>query len=102
LNHWQFPQEGAQHRFTERTVKDWQWRACGSGRTTLTEKLCKALRDKYSIAVITDDIYTKEDAMILMQRQAFPKKRIRGVETGGCATPQSERMLLSSFSQLRR
>jgi urease accessory protein len=56
----------------------------GSGKTTLTEKLCKAMRDTYSIAVITNDIYTKEDAMILARRQALPEDRIVGVETGGC------------------
>ncbi len=56
----------------------------GSGKTTLTEKLCKALQDKYSIAVITNDIYTKEDALILNRLQALPEDRIMGVETGGC------------------
>ncbi|WP_293810830.1 urease accessory protein UreG [uncultured Bosea sp.] len=56
----------------------------GSGKTTLTEKLCKAMRDTYSIAVITNDIYTKEDAMILARLQALPEDRIVGVETGGC------------------
>ena len=56
----------------------------GSGKTTLTEKLCKALRDRYSIAVVTNDIYTKEDAMILARLQALPEERIMGVETGGC------------------
>ncbi|WP_367344608.1 urease accessory protein UreG [Stenotrophomonas bentonitica] len=56
----------------------------GSGKTTLTEKLCKALRDRLSIAVITNDIYTKEDAMILARRQALSEDRIMAVETGGC------------------
>jgi len=56
----------------------------GSGKTTLTEKLCKAMRDRYSIAVITNDIYTKEDALILAGLQALPEERILGVETGGC------------------
>jgi urease accessory protein len=56
----------------------------GSGKTTLTEKLCKAMRDKYSVAVITNDIYTKEDALILNRLQALPEDRIMGVETGGC------------------
>ena len=56
----------------------------GSGKTTLTEKLCKLLRDRYSIAVITNDIYTKEDALILVRRQALSEDRILGVETGGC------------------
>lgn len=56
----------------------------GSGKTTLTEKLCKAMSDRYSIAVITNDIYTKEDALILSRLQALPEERIMGVETGGC------------------
>lgn len=56
----------------------------GSGKTTLTEKLCKAMRDTYSVAAITNDIYTKEDALILSRLQALPEDRIMGVETGGC------------------
>jgi len=56
----------------------------GSGKTTLTEKLCKALRDDFSVAVITNDIYTKEDALLLARLQALPEERIVGVETGGC------------------
>ena len=56
----------------------------GSGKTTLTDRLCKAMRDRYSLAVITNDIYTSEDAEALMRSQALPSDRIRGVETGGC------------------
>ena len=56
----------------------------GSGKTTLVEKLCKAMRGKYSVAVITNDIYTREDALILNRLQALPEDRIMGVETGGC------------------
>lgn len=56
----------------------------GSGKTTLTEKLCKAMRDNYSVAAITNDIYTKEDALILNRLQALPENRIMGIETGGC------------------
>jgi urease accessory protein len=56
----------------------------GSGKTTLTEKLCKAMRETYSVAAITNDIYTKEDALILNRLQALPQDRIMGVETGGC------------------
>ena len=56
----------------------------GAGKTTLTEQLCRALRDDYSVAVITNDIYTREDADYLMRVQALPLERIRGVETGGC------------------
>lgn len=56
----------------------------GSGKTTLTEMLCKAMRDTYSVAVVTNDIYTKEDALILVRAQALSEDRIMGVETGGC------------------
>jgi urease accessory protein len=56
----------------------------GSGKTTLTEMLCKAMRSQYSLAVVTNDIYTKEDALILSRLQALPEERIMGVETGGC------------------
>lgn len=56
----------------------------GSGKTALIEKLCKALRDEYEIAVITNDIFTKEDALILTRAEALPEERILGVETGGC------------------
>ena len=56
----------------------------GAGKTTLTEKLCKAMRERFSLAVITNDIYTREDAEALMRAQALPLDRIRGVETGGC------------------
>ncbi len=56
----------------------------GSGKTTLTEMLCKAMRERYSLAAITNDIYTQEDALILNRVQALPEERIMGVETGGC------------------
>ncbi|MDY2920657.1 MAG: urease accessory protein UreG [Lentihominibacter sp.] len=56
----------------------------GSGKTALIEKLCKALRDEYEIGVVTNDIFTKEDALILTRAQALPEERIIGVETGGC------------------
>lgn len=56
----------------------------GAGKTTLTDKLCKAMRETYSLAVITNDIYTSEDAEALMRSQALTSDRIRGVETGGC------------------
>jgi urease accessory protein len=56
----------------------------GSGKTTLTDRLCKAMRETYSLAVITNDIYTSEDAEALMRSQALSSDRIRGVETGGC------------------
>jgi urease accessory protein len=56
----------------------------GSGKTTLTAALCLAFRERYDICAITNDIYTKEDAEILMRMQALPLERIMGVETGGC------------------
>jgi urease accessory protein len=56
----------------------------GSGKTALIEKLCKALRDEYEIAAVTNDIFTKEDALILTRAAALPEDRIIGVETGGC------------------
>jgi urease accessory protein len=56
----------------------------GSGKTALIEALCKRLRDDYDIYVITNDIYTKEDQLILTRAQALPAERIMGVETGGC------------------
>jgi urease accessory protein len=56
----------------------------GSGKTALMEQLCKALRDIYDIAAITNDIYTKEDARLLTVAGALPVERIMGVETGGC------------------
>ncbi len=56
----------------------------GSGKTALMDALCKAMRDGYSIAAITNDIYTKEDAQFLTRSGALPPERIDGVETGGC------------------
>jgi urease accessory protein len=56
----------------------------GVGKTTLTEQLCRALAARCSMAVITNDIYTREDAEYLMRAQVLPVERIRGVETGGC------------------
>ena len=56
----------------------------GSGKTALTDKLCKAMRDRFSVAVVTNDIYTTEDAEALVRMQALTSDRILGVETGGC------------------
>jgi urease accessory protein len=56
----------------------------GSGKTALTLALCLALRDKYNIAVVTNDIYTEEDAQFLVRNEALAPERIIGVETGGC------------------
>ena len=56
----------------------------GSGKTTLLEMLCKSMRDRYDLVVITNDIYTKEDQRLLTVAGALPAERIMGVETGGC------------------
>ncbi|MBN9678129.1 MULTISPECIES: urease accessory protein UreG [Salipiger] len=56
----------------------------GAGKTTLTAALARALRDRLSMAVVTNDIYTREDAEELMRQQVLPLDRIKGVETGGC------------------
>ena len=56
----------------------------GSGKTALTLALCRRLREKYDIAAVTNDIYTREDAEFLVMNDALPKERILGVETGGC------------------
>ena len=56
----------------------------GSGKTALLEQLCKAMRDDYHIAVVTNDIYTREDQRILTEAEALEPERIVGVETGGC------------------
>jgi len=56
----------------------------GSGKTALTLGLCRALRDKYELAVVTNDIYTEEDAAFLVRNEALAAERIIGVETGGC------------------
>ena len=56
----------------------------GSGKTALAETLCRAFRDTHDIAVITNDIYTQEDAQFLIRRGALPAERVIGVETGGC------------------
>jgi urease accessory protein len=77
----------------------------GSGKTTLTEKLCKAMREHYSIAVVTNDIYTKEDAMLLARLQALPEERIVGVETGGCphtAIREDASINLAAIADLNR
>lgn len=56
----------------------------GAGKTTLTEALCREMSGRWSMAVVTNDIYTREDADALVRAQVLPSERIRGVETGGC------------------
>src|ERR1700752_2793097 len=77
----------------------------GSGKTALVEALCKQLRDKYDIYVITNDIYTKEDQLILMRAQALPAERLMGVETGGCphtAIREDASMNLAAIEDMQR
>ncbi|WP_425050315.1 urease accessory protein UreG [Psychromarinibacter sp. S121] len=76
----------------------------GAGKTTLTEQLCRAMSEDYSVAVITNDIYTSEDAEYLMRAQALPLERIRGVETGGCphtAIREDASINLAAVAELR-
>jgi len=77
----------------------------GSGKTALMEQLCKRLRDEISIAAITNDIYTKEDARILVEAGALPPERIMGVETGGCphtAIREDASINLAAVSEMRK
>ena len=77
----------------------------GSGKTTLCEMLLKAMRERYSMAVVTNDIYTKEDALILNRVQAIAEDRIVGVETGGCphtAIREDASLNLAAIADLNR
>jgi len=77
----------------------------GSGKTALVESLCTRLRDSYDIGVITNDIYTREDADFLMRRGVLPSERIVGVETGGCphtAIREDASVNLEAAAQLLR
>jgi urease accessory protein len=75
----------------------------GSGKTALINELCKQLREKFEIAVVTNDIYTKEDAQFLIKHKALEEGRIVGVETGGCphtAIREDASMNLSAVDEL--
>ncbi len=77
----------------------------GSGKTSLIEALCKRMRARYEIAVVTNDIYTQEDAQILTRAEALPPERIVGVETGGCphtAIREDASMNLGAVDELVR
>lgn len=77
----------------------------GSGKTALVEALCKRLRNDYDIYVITNDIYTKEDQLILTRAEALPAERIMGVETGGCphtAIREDASMNLAAVDEMSR
>lgn len=76
----------------------------GSGKTALLEQICQLMRDHYSIAVVTNDIYTKEDAQFLLRNEALDEDRILGVETGGCphtAIREDASMNLAAVKQLQ-
>jgi len=77
----------------------------GSGKTALVDALCKAMRERYRIAVVTNDIYTREDAEYLIRSQALAPERIIGVETGGCphtAIREDASMNLAAVTELSR
>ena len=77
----------------------------GSGKTALVDRLCKHMRDRFEIAVVTNDIYTKEDAEFLMRSGALSTDRIRGVETGGCphtAIREDASINLAAVAELSR
>jgi len=77
----------------------------GSGKTALLEVVCKSMRDRYNIAVVTNDIYTQEDAKILTRAEALDADRIIGVETGGCphtAIREDASMNLAAVEELTR
>lgn len=76
----------------------------GSGKTSLLNALCRELRDDFSLAVVTNDIYTREDADFLVRRQTLPAERIIGVETGGCphtAIREDASMNLAAIDRLQ-
>jgi len=76
----------------------------GSGKTALVDRLCKFMRDRYDIAVVTNDIYTKEDAQFLTRSGALAPERILGVETGGCphtAIREDASINLAAVAQMR-
>lgn len=77
----------------------------GSGKTALVEVLCKRLRDRYQLAVVTNDIYTQEDAQFLVRAEALTQERIVGVETGGCphtAIREDASMNMAAIEQLEK
>lgn len=77
----------------------------GSGKTALMEALCRRFRDAYEICAITNDIYTKEDARILVEAGALPEERIMGVETGGCphtAIREDASINLAAIAEMNR
>ncbi|WP_248927872.1 urease accessory protein UreG [Paenibacillus hamazuiensis] len=99
-HHWETPN----HKL-ERPMRIGIGGPVGSGKTALVERLARKLNGKYSIAVITNDIYTKEDANILIRSEALPAERIIGVETGGCphtAIREDASMNFEAIEELER
>ena len=77
----------------------------GSGKTALVDALCKRMREHYELAVVTNDIYTQEDAQFLVRSEALPRERIIGVETGGCphtAIREDASMNLTAVAELQQ
>jgi urease accessory protein len=77
----------------------------GSGKTALMDRLCKAMRDRFELVAVTNDIYTREDAEFLTKSGALPAERIRGVETGGCphtAIREDASINLAAIAELTR
>lgn len=92
-----------QHSKTQQTLRVGIGGPVGSGKTALLRTLCTAMRDHYNIAVVTNDIYTQEDAQFLTRHEALDADRIIGVETGGCphtAIREDASMNLAAIDQL--
>ncbi|MCS7460271.1 urease accessory protein UreG [Paenibacillus doosanensis] len=100
-HHWETPE----HRHSDRPMRIGIGGPVGSGKTALVERLARKLNHRYSIAVITNDIYTKEDANILIRSEALSAERIIGVETGGCphtAIREDASMNFEAIEELER
>lgn len=100
-HHWETPVKNS----LERPLRIGIGGPVGSGKTALVERLARRLNGRYSIAVITNDIYTKEDADILIRSEALPAERIIGVETGGCphtAIREDASMNFEAIEELER
>ncbi len=87
------------------TSKNWNWGPGWCRKTMLVEKLTRAMHREFSIAVVTNDIYTKEDAQFLVKHSVLPEDRIIGVETGGCphtAIREDASMNFAAIDELKR